>query len=98
MYDGHTRHTRDMLATIRDHYGLSVFDPPVRKSIRFAEAPQVGRCILEHAPSSPGAQAYRSIALDIDAAPASCDPEPGFALASAFSSENHLAPSYASVS
>jgi len=67
MYNGHTRHSRAMLATIRERHGLTVLDPPVRKSIRFAEAPQVGRCILEHAPSSPGADAYRLIARKLNA-------------------------------
>jgi len=67
MYDHHTLHSRAMLATIRGRYGLQVLDPPVPRSIRFAEAPKVGRCILEHAPLSPGAEAYRLIALQFDA-------------------------------
>ncbi len=43
-------------------YGLVVFEPPVPKSVRFAEAPEYGRSILEHAPDSAGADAYRAIA------------------------------------
>jgi len=69
MYDGHTRHDRAMLATIKDRYGLAVLEPPVPKTIRFAEAPQVGRCILQHAPLSAGADAYRSIARRLDVNP-----------------------------
>jgi chromosome partitioning protein len=34
----------------------------VRKSIRFAEAPARGKSILQHAPNSPGALAYRQLA------------------------------------
>jgi chromosome partitioning protein len=98
MYDGHTRHARDMLTRIREHYGLAIFDPPVRKSIRFAEAPQIGRCILQHDPSSPGAEAYRSIARDLDAFATSIEPEPPFALAPVFSYEDLLATRYAFVS
>ena len=98
MYDGHTRHARDMLTRIREHYGLAIFDPPVRKSIRFAEAPQIGRCILQHDPSSPGAEAYRSIARDLDAVATSIEPEPPFALAPVFSYEDLLATRYAFVS
>jgi len=41
----------------------------VPKTIRFAEAPQVGRCILQHAPLSAGADAYRSIARRLDVNP-----------------------------
>ena len=66
MYDHHTRHAKAMLATVRDLHGLRVLDPAVRKSVRFAEAPQTGRCILQHAPGSKGAEAYRSIARDLD--------------------------------
>lgn len=66
MYNGHTHHARAMLDVVKERHRLAILDPPVPKSIRFAEAPQVGRCILEHAPSSPGADAYRLIARDLD--------------------------------
>ncbi len=67
MYDGRTRHGREVLADVEERYGLEILDPPIRKSIRFAEAPQQGKCILQHAPSSPGAEAYRTIARRLDA-------------------------------
>jgi chromosome partitioning protein len=54
---------------VKERYGLPVFDPPVRKSIRFAEAPLNGLSILQHAPNSPGAEAYRAIARQLDADP-----------------------------
>lgn len=69
MYDERTRHARAVLDDVKERYGLPVFDPPVRKSIRFAEAPLNGLCILQHAPNSPGAQAYRAIARQLDADP-----------------------------
>jgi chromosome partitioning protein len=67
MYDDRTRHGRAVLEDVKQRYGLCVIEPPVRKSIRFAEAPALGCSIFEHAPSSPGAQAYREIARVIDA-------------------------------
>jgi len=67
MFDERTRHGRAVLDDVKDRYGLEVLEPPVRKSIRFAEAPSHGRCILQHAPSSPGAEAYRAIARQLDA-------------------------------
>src|SRR5579863_5979561 len=67
MYDDRTRHARSVLEDVKDRYGLEVIGPPVRKSIRFAEAPSHGRCILQHAPSSPGAEAYRTITRQLDA-------------------------------
>jgi chromosome partitioning protein len=66
MYDERTRHGRAVLEDVKIRYGLTVLEPPVKKSIRFAEAPERGRCILQHAPSSPGAEAYRAIARELD--------------------------------
>jgi chromosome partitioning protein len=66
IYDERTSHGRDVLAGVKSRYGLEVLDPPVRRSIRFAEAPMLGRCIIEHAPSSAGAEAYRAIARELD--------------------------------
>lgn len=62
MFDGRTRHAREVLEDLEGRYELPVLGPPVPKSIRFAEAPGRGRSILEHAPRSAGAEAYRTIA------------------------------------
>lgn len=68
MFDERTRHGKAVLEDVHSRYGLSVLEPPVRKSIRFAEAPEHGRCILQHAPSSQGAEAYRALAAGLDEA------------------------------
>jgi chromosome partitioning protein len=71
MYDGRTTHARKVLREVGERHGLRVFEPPVPKSVRFAEAPEFGRSVLQHAPSSPGAVAYRALATQIyDAAQA----------------------------
>jgi chromosome partitioning protein len=70
MYDPRTLHARSVLEDVQSRYGLTVLDPPVRKSIRFAEAPPHGRCILQHAPTSQGAEAYRAIARQLVGEPA----------------------------
>jgi chromosome partitioning protein len=67
MYDARTRHSRAILDDVRSRYGLPVLDPPIAKSVRFAEAPAQGRSILRHAPGSPGAEAYRTIARTLHA-------------------------------
>ena len=67
MFDERTRHARSVLQAAQERHGLTVIEPPVKKSIRFAEAPERGRCILQHAPRSAGAEAYRAIALQLDA-------------------------------
>ena len=66
MYDGRSRHAREVLADVGSRYGVNVLWPPVRKSIRFAEAAQAGRSILSYAPSHPGADAYREYARQIE--------------------------------
>jgi len=68
MYDGRTRHARGVLADIGSRYGVPMLEPPVRKSIRFAEATQAGRSIVSFAPSHPGAEAYRELATVIEKA------------------------------
>ncbi len=62
MYDDRTRHARHIIEEVESRYGIPVLQPPVRKSIRFAEAPARGKSILQHAPTSPGAVAYRQLA------------------------------------
>ena len=66
MFDGRTRHAQEVLADVGSRYGVRVFEPPVRKSIKFAEASQAGRSILAFAPHHPGADAYRQIAHTLD--------------------------------
>lgn len=65
LYDGRTTHARAVLASIPDAYGVPVLAPPIPKSVRFAEAPALGRSILSTAPRSPGAEAYRKVAADL---------------------------------
>jgi chromosome partitioning protein len=65
MYDGRTTHARRILGEVGERYGLRVFDPPVPKSVRFAEGPELGRSVLQHAPTSAGAEAYRSLAAQV---------------------------------
>jgi chromosome partitioning protein len=65
MYDNRTTHSRKVLAEVGERHGLPVFMPPVPKSVRFAEAPELGRSVLQHAPTSPGAEAYRLLAVQV---------------------------------
>ncbi|ADB34378.1 Cobyrinic acid ac-diamide synthase [Kribbella flavida DSM 17836] len=62
LYDGRTTHARTVLETIADTYALTVLQPPIPKSIRFAEAPAIGQTILTTAPATSGAAAYRELA------------------------------------
>ncbi len=64
MFDGRTRHAREILASVGEQFGIPVL-APIPKSIRFAEAPGSGVSILGFSPSHPGAQAYRSLAEEL---------------------------------
>lgn len=66
MYDSRLRHAKEVLADVGERYGVKVFEPPIRKSIRFAEASQAGKSIIAFAPSHPGAEAYRAIAEQLE--------------------------------
>jgi len=59
LYDARTLHSRDVLDDVTDRYGISVLDPPIGRSVRFAEAPAAGRSVLATAGRTKGAQAYR---------------------------------------
>jgi chromosome partitioning protein len=65
MYDGRTRLAHEVLDAVPATYGLEVLQPPVPKSVKVAEAPTCGRSILDHAPRSKGAQAYRELAAHL---------------------------------
>ena len=65
MFDGRTRLAQEVLAAVPATLGLEVLPPPVPKSIRVAEAPSESRLVLEHAPRSGAAEAYRALATTI---------------------------------
>lgn len=61
-YDGRTRHARAVLEAITETYALEVVEPPIPRTVRFAEAPAYGRSILQTAATHRGALAYREVA------------------------------------
>src|SRR3954447_26788335 len=71
LYDGRTNHARTVLETISNPYDLGVVEPPIPKTIKFAEAPAAGRSILATSRTSKGAQAYREVAANLSARAAS---------------------------
>lgn len=65
LYDGRTTHARTVLETISETYQLDVIEPPIPKTIKFAEAPAAGRSILATSRASKGAAAYREAAANL---------------------------------
>lgn len=64
MADPRTLMTGEVTAAIKQQFGatIPIFEPPVRRSVRFAESVVAGRSILAYEPTSQGAEAYRQIA------------------------------------
>jgi len=62
MFDPRTRHGKEVLRDLLARYELPLIGAPVRKSIRFAEAPTDGQSLLRTGHDVPGAAAYRIIA------------------------------------
>ena len=65
MYDGRSSHAREVLADLGGRYGVPVLDPPIPRTVRFAEAPAIGRSILSTSRRSKGAIAYREVATGL---------------------------------
>lgn len=64
MADTRTTLTRDVQEAIRHQYGnnVRIFDPVVRRSVRFAESALAGESILSYDSRSQGTEAYKKIA------------------------------------
>jgi len=67
MHDERTRLARDVEAELRQHLPEHVFDTVIPRSVRVAEAPSYGLPVIEHAPGSPAADAYRALAAELAA-------------------------------
>lgn len=65
LFDPRTTHARLVVDHISDDFGVAIVEPPIPRSIRFAEAPALGRSILATAGRTKGAQAYREVAATI---------------------------------
>ena len=65
LYDGRSKHARAVLADVGERYGLPILSPPIPRTVRFAEAPALGRSILTTSRSSKGATAYREVAKSL---------------------------------
>ena len=60
LYDGRSTHARLVLDRIGADYGVAVLQPPIPRSVRFAEAPAAGRTLVGAGRTSKGAEAYRA--------------------------------------
>ncbi len=65
MYDARTSHGRESIEVLRDNFGPLVFDTVVNKTIKFAEAPVIGKSLLKYQPRGRGAESYRALAREV---------------------------------
>lgn len=65
MFDGRTRLAADVVENVRTHFSGHAFDAIIPRSVRLAEAPSYGQTIVEYAPDSSGAIAYRALAREV---------------------------------
>ncbi len=70
MYDGRTIHGREALDLLRESFGDRVYDTRIGKTIRFAEAPVVGKSVIRYDPSGQAARWYRQLAREVLERPA----------------------------
>jgi len=65
MFDGRTNLAGQVVREVRAYFPNQTFRTVVPRSVRLSEAPSYGQTILVYAPSSPGAQAYASLAEEL---------------------------------
>jgi chromosome partitioning protein len=65
MYDPRTLHCREVLERVVQAFGDQVFHSVIRRTVKFPETTVAGEPITTYAPTSPGAEAYRSLAREV---------------------------------
>ncbi|MDO5683598.1 MAG: ParA family protein [Propionibacteriaceae bacterium] len=65
MYDSRTLHSREVLERVVQAFGDVVFHTVIRRTVKFPETTVAGEPITTYASSSPGAEAYRSLAREV---------------------------------
>ncbi len=65
MYDGRTLHGREVLERVVQAFGEQVFHTVIRRTVKFPETTVAGEPITTYATASPGADAYRQLALEV---------------------------------
>ena len=63
--DSRTRHCTEVVASLREAFGIQVYPTEIRENIRLAEAPSFKQSLLEYSAASSGAVDYRALAGDV---------------------------------
>ncbi|SEG78341.1 chromosome partitioning protein [Nonomuraea solani] len=65
MYDGRTRLASQVAEEVRSHFGETVLNTVIPRSVRLSEAPSYGQSVMTYDPGSSGAMAYMDAAREI---------------------------------
>lgn len=65
MFDSRTLHGREVLQTLVDGWGETVFHTVIKRTVKFSDSTVAGEPITAYAPNSPGAEAYRQLAREV---------------------------------
>jgi len=65
MFDGRTLHGREVLRTLVDGWGDTVFHTVIRRTVKFSDSTVAGEPITSYAPGSAAAEAYRQLAREV---------------------------------
>jgi chromosome partitioning protein len=65
MYDARTKLADQVEQEVREHFGRTVYQTVVPRTVRLAEAPSFGQPIILFDPTSRGAVAYRELAKEV---------------------------------
>lgn len=65
MYDGRTRLASQVADEVRAHFGDTVLNAVIPRSVRLSEAPSYGQSVMTYDPGSSGAMAYMDAAREI---------------------------------
>lgn len=65
MYNKKSRLSQEIAKEVRRNFPGYVFDTVIPRQVSLAEAPRYGKTILQYAPTSPAAQAYRELAEEV---------------------------------
>jgi chromosome partitioning protein len=65
MFDSRTHLSQQVADEVRRHFADKLFATLVPRSVRLSEAPSFGKPGIAYAPSSPAAQSYRALAVEL---------------------------------
>ena len=65
MYDGRTLHSREVVASVVDHFGEQVFHTVISRTVKFPDASLAAEPITTYDGTHKGAEAYRQLAREL---------------------------------